>query len=219
MLTFGDHSFNKEHIRVNRSSGSTSKISSNARVIAAAIAGGLAVFIIGALILFFLRRRSRRHRYGARQVSIIDADEDDVHDSTGGVRQNGLLRFYNPTPLLLADITSDSGSAYGGWTPPGTPYTPALSSGAPSIRGMTGTKGTSRSVRGVHYVQHDDAGPSVLAPGADAQEPQTIELPPAYTALRRAEGAEESDRLLAMPGPSTGRRGLDDNWQSDRKAG
>ncbi|KJA21348.1 hypothetical protein HYPSUDRAFT_140777 [Hypholoma sublateritium FD-334 SS-4] len=197
--------------------GNTSKISSNARLIAAAIAGGLAVFIIGALILFFLRRRSRQHRYKARHVNIIDVDEDDVHDSTGAVRQNELPRFYKPSPLPLADLTSDSGSAYSSWTPPSTPYTAASSSGTFSIRGTNGGKGVPRPVREVHYVQHDDAGPSVLPPREDAQEPQTIELPPAYTALQRAKGADESDRLLSAAGPSNGRRALGDNWQPDRK--
>ena len=174
-------------------------------MIAAAVAGGLAVFIIGALILFFLRRRRpRQHRHKVRRMDIIDVD-DDAGDSTGPVRQNELLHLYRPSPLPLTDLSVKTGSTYYTWTPPDTPYTTASSSRASLMPGMISGKGVPRSPRGVQYVQHDDAGPSTLVHAADTQESQTIEIPPAYTALRRAEVAEESDRLLSVPGSFTGR--------------
>ncbi|KAJ3519860.1 hypothetical protein NMY22_g13012 [Coprinellus aureogranulatus] len=39
-------------------------------------------------------------------------------------------------------------------------------------------------MRPVNIIQHDDAGPSLPPAGPGEEEAETIELPPAYTALR-----------------------------------
>lgn len=167
----------EDTVRLDRETATNSKISNDARLIAAAVAGGLAVFIIGALILFFLRRHRRQHRHKVQRMDIIDVDND-ADDSTGPVRQDELLHLYMPTPLPLTDLSVKTGSTYSTWTPPDTPYTAASLSRASLMPGTISGKGVPRSPRGVQYVQHDDAGPSTLVHAADAQESQTIEIPP-----------------------------------------
>lgn len=59
----------------------------------------------------------------------------------------------------------------------GTPDMPAtVQSSRKSASGL-------RPMRLVNIVQHDDAGPSESAPRDE--EPETIELPPAYTNLKK----------------------------------
>ena len=43
-----------------------------------------------------------------------------------------------------------------------------------------------RPLRPINIIQHDDAGPS--EPKEEEGDPETIELPPAYTAVKKAGG-------------------------------
>ncbi len=132
-------------------------------------------------------------------------------------RLNELPEFYQPEPFMVPDpsrISTDGRTTFTGRsTHPGMDEfarplsgtstswhtrttTPDLIGG--SVTGDTALSGTGtapgrrkggglRPLRPVNIVQHDDAGPS--SPHEAGGDPETIELPPAYTALKGATGA------------------------------
>ena len=152
----------------------------------------------------------------------------------GVVRRNELPEYYQPEPFMVPDPTLDGGSTHRSQTATGTmddtrplsgtsssfytrATTPDTASAAGLLSGAGGSsaqggerrKGAPRPMRTVNYIQHDDAGPSLPLPEEDKDEPETIELPPAYTAVRRAEtatatAADETAGLMAEPRTSTG---------------
>lgn len=158
--------------------------------IAGGAAGGFAVALVVALVLiYFLRRRNRRREwYGDRRAGVID--EDDASDSeypAGVIRPNELLEHQQPTPLVLdSDWNSlgPNGRSVRGYK---SSQTVSDSSGGESSLAQSGGKrrgGASSATPMVNYVLHDDAGPS-----EPVLELETIEMPPAYTALRRGKEA------------------------------
>lgn len=137
-------------------------------------------------------------------------------------RLNELPEFYQPEPFMVPDTTrmsadgrttvtnrsthtgipamDDLGRPLSGTT---TSWytrttTPDLNGG--SVTGETALSGTGtapgrrkgglRPLRPVNIIQHDDAGPS--SPQEAGGEPDTIELPPAYTALKGAAAAKSA---------------------------
>lgn len=80
-----------------------------------------------------------------------------------------------------------------------------LQSGGPSGRRKGGY--VPRPLRSVNIIQHDDAGPSSPA-GQGGEEPETIELPPAYTALKSSalllQQEQEQEQVRVEAGQSTG---------------
>lgn len=145
------------------------------------------------------------------------------------VRRNELPEYYQPEPFMVPDPTLDGGSTHRSQTATGTmddarplsgasssfytrATTPDTASGAgllsavgggSSAQGGERRKGAPRPMRAVNYIQHDDAGPSLPLPEEDKDEPETIELPPSYTAVRRAEAAEEERTGLMVEPPTS----------------
>ncbi|CAA7259384.1 unnamed protein product [Cyclocybe aegerita] len=95
------------------------------------------------------------------------------------------MSFYTRTGTPDPSISGVSGSGYG--------YGLGAAGGAGGGGGGGGSsqgegrrKGPLRQMRPVNIIQHDDAGPSLPDTGGkEDEEPVTIELPPAYTAVGR----------------------------------
>jgi hypothetical protein len=143
-----------------------------------------------------------------KPMNLITDDDDDV--PAGGGRRNELPEYYRPEPFMVPDPTLDGEHSSVGGTQADEDGTRPLSGASSSFytRGTTPEPGTSlagygaggthagsstggerrkggapRPMRPVNIIQHDDAGPPEdKQPEAD---PETIELPPAYTAVGR----------------------------------
>jgi hypothetical protein len=103
------------------------------------------------------------------------------------------------TPDLYGVASSVGGDTAGTGTGTGTGT--GIQGGGPSGRRKGGF--APRPLRSVNIIQHDDAGPSSPAGEGGAQEePETIELPPAYTALK---GSALRLRQEQEQGPEAGR--------------
>ncbi|KAI9458688.1 hypothetical protein BJY52DRAFT_420513 [Lactarius psammicola] len=161
------------------SSGGSSGGRSNTGAIAGGIAGGL-VLVAVALIAFFYFRRRRYSSASVRPINVLHDDED-----------YQVVPRYNPpeSPPVL-DLTNGgtSGAASTHDRPPS--MTTADIPRPQTLAGMTPATTTTRKtprveLRFVNIVQHDDAGPSEAPPSIG--EPETIELPPAYTNIRSAQ--------------------------------
>ncbi|KAI9438584.1 hypothetical protein H4582DRAFT_2111468 [Lactarius indigo] len=150
------------------------------------VAGGLVAIVAAALVAFFY---SRRKKYSAvskeRPVNVLQDDED------GNVSPQDLPHYYAPEPYLVPDPTivgtSEVASTHDRPLSMTTadiprPQTPGSMNTATTTTRKTATL---PQLRPVNIIQHDDAGPSE-AP-TSAGEPETIELPPAYTNIRSAQ--------------------------------
>ncbi|KAK7463050.1 hypothetical protein VKT23_007636 [Stygiomarasmius scandens] len=164
----------------------------NTGAIVGGVVGGVVLIIAIFLALFFYRRRSRGGRnQEKRHVDLLHTD--DPEDDRPAGRQE-LPQYYEPEPFIMPGPTSDSASnrlTYTDGMSEGRPLsatdlessrsgTPDHMSGIAST--STGTRKTApRVFRPVNIIQHDDAGPSEQT---KEEEPETIELPPAYTNIR-----------------------------------
>jgi len=163
---------------------------SNTGAIVGGIAGGVIFLISAALIaFFFFRRRAYTAVSKERPVNVLQDEED----SNGS--QHDLPHYYTPDPYLVPDPTiegsSDVASTQGrplSFSSQGHPLSAqgrplSVATSSADIRPQTPLSSTTTSrktaapptLRPVNIIQHDDAGPS---------EPDTIELPPAYTNIR-----------------------------------
>ncbi|KAF5369099.1 hypothetical protein D9758_003079 [Tetrapyrgos nigripes] len=173
-------------------SSSSSGGGTNTGAIVGGVIGGVVLIIAVLLALFFWRRRNREHRTSEkRQVDLLQAEAED--DRPG--RQE-LPQYYQPEPFIVPDPSSDTASyrmtaytdAASEGRPLSTDYDTSSRSGTPDPSGAAsssvGTRKTApRTFRPVNIIQHDDAGPSEQ--GGKEEEPETIELPPAYTNIRK----------------------------------
>lgn len=180
--------------------------SSNIGAIVGGVIGALCVIALFLIGLIILRRRARRSPK-ERPVDLLhdDPDDDDQPPLTD-------LPQYRPEPFLATEPTEASLSAYtpdesGRLSVTGSRYggfsdrrTSALSlSDIPSARSGTPDRDTfsvpvpsgsmasrkspmPRQMRPVNIIQHEDAGPS---DDMESSRPETIELPPAYTHIRK----------------------------------
>ncbi|PFH49873.1 hypothetical protein AMATHDRAFT_62260 [Amanita thiersii Skay4041] len=125
--------------------------------------------------------------------------------------RNDLPEYYRPQPYLVGaptitdtDGRTDAGTelSYAGHRTTGSEsrrlsaLTSTSRSGTPDLLGTFGPGpgstvssstrkgGVPRQYRAVNIIQHEDAGPSGPPPPADSEDPETIELPPAYTHIR-----------------------------------
>ncbi|EIW55324.1 uncharacterized protein TRAVEDRAFT_130820 [Trametes versicolor FP-101664 SS1] len=181
----------------------TGSSSSNSKTNVGAIVGGVIGGVVGAialgLVLLFAVRRQRFHNKGTKERPVDLLQDQDNEGAAGDGRPP---EYYRPEPFLLPDptvastvhddagrpsadhrqsylsqsSTSETGGAAGVLRPP--PST------APSSN--TRKSAAPPTFRPVNIIQHDDAGPSEPPP-PPAEEPETIELPPAYTNIRRNE--------------------------------
>ncbi|KAJ3575874.1 hypothetical protein NP233_g810 [Leucocoprinus birnbaumii] len=141
-----------------------------------------------------------------------DDEEDHRHNPNGQQQVQQQLDYYTPEPFMVPDptLTSDAATtaatdmqSHSGWgaSSSGRPLsgTSFTRSDTPDLHGAAGagygwaagstTTSTSRKggpirMRPVNIVQHEDAGPPPQMQDKE-EEAETIELPPAYTAVQR----------------------------------
>lgn len=160
---------------------------------AGGVVGGVAGLLIVAFLFFFwFRRRSARR--GDKERPSLFIDHDDEAPNSQPLRED-LPVHYQPEPFTASEPTDRAS------TP--RPSTLFDRSERPVSQSLTylsdpqrvaSPDGTSTglssrkspippSLRPINVIQHEDAGPSLPA---DNQEPETVELPPAYTNIRQA---------------------------------
>ncbi|KAF7316292.1 hypothetical protein MIND_00147900 [Mycena indigotica] len=169
----------------------------NVAAIAGGVVGGVVALLAICLIMFFFmrRRRLRAEEKSKIRPDLLQADEGDE----GGA--SGVPQYYQPEPYLMAESTVGR-SSLGGLTSDdrrfsqtdtdGRPLSTLLSdtasrSGTPDPSNMSSStrKGPLRQMRPVNIIQHSDAGPSAPPATAEEEEPETVELPPAYTNINK----------------------------------
>ncbi|KAH9899276.1 hypothetical protein C8Q73DRAFT_663041 [Cubamyces lactineus] len=173
-----------------------------------AIVGGVIGGVVGAIalalvILFAVRRQRYKQGTKERPVDLLQ-DQDNDGPSDGRPPE-----YYQPEPFVLPDptvVSSTHESSVAGTAPyaaglatrASTDHRQSYLSTSTSETGLTGLRPPASSApststrkspmppsfRPVNIIQHDDAGPSEPPPPPD-DEPETIELPPAYTNIRR----------------------------------
>jgi len=175
---------------------------SNIGAIVGGVVAGVVVIVAAFLALFFYRRRKRALQRQREKPDLLTEEDDEEEDSNRASR-NDLPQFYRPEPFTVPDPsmygdaqTEDgrrplSGTGTSFYTRSATPDGTVALGGASQAGGMgmapsstgAGRKGQPRMMRPVNIIQHDDAGPSGPPPPR-LEEADTIELPPAYTAIR-----------------------------------
>ena len=150
------------------------------------VIGGIVVVALAAALfaLYLLRKRKYSAISTARPVNVLQDDED------GNGSQHDLPQYFTPEPYLVPDPTvggtSDAASTQ---NRPLSMTTADIQRPQTPVSATSATTATRKSaappqLRPVNIIQHDDAGPSE---GPISQgEPETIELPPAYTNIRPA---------------------------------
>ncbi len=142
--------------------------------------GLIALILVG----LFLWRRHHFHQQHKRPVDLLN--EDDAVDGNPP-------QYYQPEPFVVPEPTASSSAAetstVAGGARPSVDHRQSHYSNLTGERSATpdqsAVSGSTYmrkspappSFRPVNIIQHDDAGPS-------AAEPETIELPPAYTNIR-----------------------------------
>ncbi|KAJ8506896.1 hypothetical protein ONZ45_g10646 [Pleurotus djamor] len=172
-------------------SGGSSSSGNNTGAIVGGVIGGVIGLLALLLALFFWRRRSRA------QGSTKERPVDLLQDDEGEAPRGELPQYYQPEPYMVPEPTvrssSDGRSVAGQTDDRGRPLSGVTStsrSGTPDILGFGGAatasssgrkSGMPRPLRPVNIIQHEDAGPSEAPKD---EEPETVELPPAYTNIR-----------------------------------
>lgn len=179
------------------------------------VIGGLAAIVILGLAAFYvIRRRTAPRSAKERPVNLLHGDPDDNEPSnyqpppylqpepymvtaptlsSASAQDDDHRQSVAGSTLLSDSLTSSrygmSNQRMSGVTSLSDPRsaTPETEMGALlplSSAGLTSSRksGMPRQLRAVNIVQHEDAGPSSTQ---DAAQSETIELPPAYTNLRR----------------------------------
>ncbi|KAF8239486.1 hypothetical protein L208DRAFT_1237100 [Tricholoma matsutake] len=193
------------------SAGGGGTSSNNTGAIVGGIVGGLAFLACLAIVFFFYRRHKQDKSKVHARPNLFTGDEGDDDDEpqmsgarvdgrqSAVSRRNELPEYYQPEPFnvpdpMLAAHTDDDGRTsdgrpLSGYTSMSRSETPDLlgfglgSAGVGSSTSSGGRKGPIRQMRPVNVIQHDDAGPNENAPLSE--EPETVELPPAYTNIRK----------------------------------
>ncbi|CCM04889.1 uncharacterized protein FIBRA_07085 [Fibroporia radiculosa] len=154
-------------------------------IVGGVIGGVIGVILILAALFFLLRRRRSQKEPKEQPVDLLlDHDHDDGQ----------LPQYYEPQPFVMPEPTvrSSTGGDMESQANPQLTYESTsshygaeggLRAGTPDYTARSGSSGYLRKspavMRPVNIVQHEDAGPEEAG-----QEPETIELPPAYTNLR-----------------------------------
>lgn len=165
--------------------------SSNKSFFAGGVVGGVAGLLIVAFLVFFWFRRRRAQRASKDRPSLF-IDHDDDAPTSQPLREE-LPVYYEPEPFTASEPTERTGSPRPSTTLDRSerPVSQSLTyvTDPQRVASPTGT-GTSRkspmplSLRPVNVIQHEDAGPSSPAENG---ETETIELPPAYTNIRKTQ--------------------------------
>lgn len=154
------------------------------------VVGGVAGLLIIAFLLLLWFRRRRAQRASKERPSLFIDNDDDA--PTSQPPDGELPVYYEPEPFTASEPTDHASTR--------RPSTAIDRSERPVSQSLTyltdpqrvaSPDGTSTGLtrksplpsplRPVNVIQHEDAGPSLPA---DNAEPETVELPPAYTNIR-----------------------------------
>ena len=156
------------------------------------VAGGLiGIVAVACITFFFFRRRGYAAVSKQHHVNVLQDDEDGNASPS-----QDLPQYFTPEPYLVPDPTiggtSEAGSTRDRPLSAATSDTPRPLTPLSMTTAATRKSAAFGQLRPVNIIQHDDAGPSEgpASPG----EPETIELPPAYTNIRTSQRS---------PGPAT----------------
>ena len=158
--------------------------------------------MIGGVILlvsafWFVRRRLYSAVSQPRPVDVLQNAEDGNEDHWHNLPQNYVPEPFGPFLVSDSNIRGTSESASTQYHPLSmstvtadgqSPQTPTTSKTA------TRNRAAFPQPRPIRIIQHDDASPSENLSGQLESEPETIELPPAYSNIRRPQRP-----LLASP--------------------
>ncbi|KAI0676502.1 hypothetical protein C8Q78DRAFT_26802 [Trametes maxima] len=203
---------------INTGSGSNGSHTNVGAIVGGVIGGVFGAIALALVLLFAVRRQRQRKGTKERPVDLLQDQENDATDGRPP-------EYYRPEPFVLPDptVASTHESSFAGGVAPGLATRPSaeqrnsyLSTTSTSETGPGGFRLAGSSVpsnvtrksaappmfRPVNIIQHDDAGPSEPPPPPD-DEPETIELPPAYTNIRRE--TPEVDEDGAGPSGATTR--------------
>ncbi len=145
--------------------------------------------LVSAAIAFcFIRRRPFYKASKQRPVNVIQDEED----GNGENNWHDLPHNYALEPFLLPDSTISlsrmSEAVFAQDRPLSTSSTGTLDvqySQTPMTTTTTRKYAASSQLRPINIVQHDDADPNEESSGQGQGEPETIELPPAYSNIHR----------------------------------
>ncbi|KAM5533380.1 hypothetical protein V8D89_012930 [Ganoderma adspersum] len=175
--------------------------STNTGAIVGGVVGGVVGLLAIALVVLFFFRRRRHHKNSGTKERPVDLLHDADVDNEGHVVGDSLPAYYQPEPFTLPAPTIASSSHHdapaserGSFSRDrrqsylststseqgGSGYAGGMLRLAPSSAPSTSVSRKSPvppSFRAVNIIQHDDAGPE--------EEPETIELPPAYTNIKQ----------------------------------
>jgi hypothetical protein len=163
--------------------------------------------ILGLVAFWFFRRRSHSAFPQQRPVNVLQDDED---GNEAQEYHHGLPQYYVPEPYFAPDsttrATSEAASTHD--RPLSMPFVTEdvrRAQGSQSPTTSTTTTTTRKSAafsqsRPVNIIEHDDAGPSDLS---GQVEPETIELPPAYSNIRQPQRSAFALAFASStPGPT-----------------
>ena len=172
--------------------GGGSKSKTNIGAIVGGVVGGISALIIAGLLLLFFARRRRFHEKAGRRntahtVDLLHGDGDgEEHDMAEA--RGELPQFYQPEPFLVPDPTLAESSDGGRRQSTQTSSGDALLGGhAHQSSVSTSTRKTPAgpsAMRPVNIIQHEDGGEE-----GDGDGEETIELPPAYTHIKKGTGS------------------------------
>jgi cell division septation protein DedD len=160
------------------------------------IGGVVGVALIGMIVFFLLRRRRSGYRSAAEPVDLLEGREGELTDDAhGDVPQHYLPEPYHIPPTAVTEM-SETVSGLSPLTARDgrmsqlslTTQTRLSSDETSTAPGRSTVTSSAKSpagppnLRAVNIIQHEDAGPSE-APRNEGAE--TIELPPAYTNIRK----------------------------------
>lgn len=166
--------------------------------------GGLLALVALLLIGLFFIRRKRFHNKEKNPVDLLHGDTEDGPSNGRG----DLPQFYQPEPFVVPDPTVHSSSHGHGFDEVDSEgrrqstqtSSDLLRSGTPDPHGLgisSNSSGHTRKsplgptqLRPVNIIQHDDGGP-------EDEEGETIELPPAYTNIRKPAGGASTSATPA----------------------
>lgn len=154
---------------------------------AGGVVGGVAGLLIIAFLAFFWFRRRRAQRASKERPAIFIDHDDEA--PTSQLPRGELPVYYEPEPFTATERASTHrpSIAIDGSERPFSPSLTYLSDpqrvGTPdgTSTGISRKSALPPSLRPVNVIQHEDAGPSIPA---ENPEPETVELPPAYTNIR-----------------------------------
>jgi hypothetical protein len=171
---------------------------SNTGAIVGGVVGGVVALIAIVLACLFYLRRKRLNATGKTYSSV---DRFHVDNEDGTPNEGDLPQFYQPEPFMVPDPTVASSNGHernesfdrrqSSQTATSTDFPRG---GTPDPHGLGAAGTTSGStqtrksplgpaqLRPVNIIQHDDAG------DGGEEEQETIELPPAYTHIRKPRG-------------------------------